>query len=106
MCGGLLRCLGQHDLVLLVLFVRWAVEHEFRADDLHLLAARQGAQLVARLARGEHAVFKHAALDELTRLQRVVRLLDEVVADAVLADVNDHVEVIGKAAQIRALFAA
>ena len=38
--------------------------------------------------------------------QRVVRLLDEVVADAVLADVDDHVEVIGKAAQIRALFAA
>ena len=57
-------------------------------------------------SRGEHAVFEHAALDELTRLQRVVRLLDEVVADAVLADVNDHVEVIGKAAQIRALFAA
>ena len=58
------------------------------------------------LSRGEHAVFEHAALDELTRLQRVVRLLDEVVADAVLADVDDHVEVIGKAAQIRALFAA
>lgn len=61
---------------------------------------------VARLARGEHTVFQHPALDELARFERVVCLLDEVFADAVLADVNDHIEFIGEAAQICALFAA
>ena len=68
--------------------MRLAIEHEFRADDLHLLGAGEAAELVAGLARGEHTVVEHAALDELARLKRVVRLLDKILADAVLADVD------------------
>ena len=54
---------------------------------------------------GIHAVFQHPALTQLPGLQRVVGLLDQVVADAVLAHDENGVDVVGQASQLGPLFA-
>ena len=81
-----------------------AVEHELGPDDLDLLAAGPLRQLPAGLPCCQHGVLQHPALDDLPGLQGVVGLLDQVVADALLADVDDGVDAVGNAPQLGPLF--
>ena len=71
---------------------------------------RQGVHLFAKQGAGLPGViggvFHHLDLDELPGFQGVPGLLDEVGADAFLADVHDGRLVVGKGAQIGALFRA
>ena len=72
--------------------------------------ARLAAEELAKATRsGAGVVFdvvvQHPALDELPGLQGVVRLLHQVLADAVLADMDDGVDAVGKTPQLGPLFA-
>ena len=83
-----------------------AVEHEFGADDLHHLAAGGLCQRLGRQTGVKfNVVVQDAALDQLPRLQGVVRLGDEVFTDAVLADLEDGVDGVCKAPKLGPLLA-
>ena len=72
---------------------------------MHHLAAGGHRQLLRRLPGGQQRILQHPALDELPGLQRVVDLLDQIVADSVLAHMDDGVQIGGQGPQLRALLA-
>ena len=82
------------------------VQHELGADHLHHLAAGGLCQLLRRETGVIlDIVLQNPALDEFPGLQRIVGLLDEVLPDAILADVDDGVDGVGQPSQLGSLFA-
>ena len=82
------------------------VQHELGADDLdHLAAGGLGQFLRRQTGVVFDVVVQDLALDELPGLQGIVGLLDQVFADAVLADVDNGVDAVCQAPKLGALLA-
>lgn len=60
----------------------------------------------ARVSECGRALLAHLQLDELVRLERGADCVDDAFGDALLAELNDRLEVVGERPQVSALFPA
>lgn len=75
------------------------------ADDLDDVGLAALGEQLRRLAAGKVGAVLDGAFDELVRLKALDGLGDDGVADIPAPDLDDGVEVVGKAAELADLFA-
>lgn len=82
-----------------------AVKRELVANDLHNVGVACLSKVVGGIARAEARAVQYGALDDLVCLKILVGLLYRAGVDIALADDNDGVEVMRKAAKLPDLWA-
>ena len=81
-----------------------AIEDKLGTDDLNDIGADLLRDPIRRLPRVRRAGLQHAALDQFTTFERIVRLTEDRLTNAALADEKNRFEGVGHSAKLGPLF--